>query len=73
MAFGLGDILQSLQQGVQAINGLTQQIKNTFPQAASVSTGVAAGTISFTSSQAAGFLSVTTSSGAAYVVPLYLP
>lgn len=73
MAFGLGDILQTMQQGVQAINALTVQIKNTFPQVSATSTSVTTGTIAFTSSTAALFLSVTTSSGGTYKVPLYLP
>ena len=67
----LNDLLNALQNGVTAIQGLTEQIASTFPQAASVSTGVTAGTVTFTSSQAAGFLVVTTSSGAAMKVALY--
>ena len=52
MAFGLGDVLQTLQQGVQAINLLTAQIKSTFPQATTSSTSApgSTGTITFTSS-----------------------
>lgn len=66
------DILTALQNGVVAINGLTQQMKNVFPQATSLSTtAAAAGTIVFTSSQAVSFLTVTTSSGGVYHIPLY--
>ena len=73
MAFGLGDLLQTMQQGVTAINNLTSQIKATFPQVSATSTTVTAGSISFTSSEAALFLVVATSSGGSYKVPLYLP
>jgi hypothetical protein len=73
MAFGLGDLLQTMQQGVQAINNLTIQIKTTFPQATTSSTSApaTAGTITFTSSQATGFLLVTLSSGATVKMPFY--
>lgn len=68
----LQDILTTLQNGVKAINGLTQQMKNVFPQATAVSTTAAtAGAVTYTSSQAVAFLSVTTSSGGVYKVPLY--
>lgn len=67
----LSDILQSLQQGVQAVNNLTIVIQTTFPQAGALSTAATAGTITFTSSQAAAFLTVITSSGGTYKVPLY--
>ena len=66
------DILTALQNGVTAINGLTQQMKNVFQQATSLSTVAAtAGTLSFTSSQAVTFLTVTTSSGGVYKIPMY--
>lgn len=71
MAFGTGDLLQTLQQGVQAINNLRSTILTTFPQAGALSTSATAGTITYTSSQASAFLSVTTSSGGVYKVPLY--
>lgn len=71
MAFGIGDMLQTLQQGVQAINNLTIQIKTTFPQASALSTSAVTGTITYNSSQPAAFLSVTTSSGGVYKVPLF--
>ena len=71
MAFGLGDILQTLQQGVQAMNNLREQISTTFPQASAVSTSATTGTATLTSSQPAAFLSVTTSSGATFKVALY--
>ena len=71
MAFGLGDLLQTMQQGVQAINNLTTQIATTFPQASAVSTSATTGAATLTSSQPAGFLMVTTSSGATFKVALY--
>lgn len=73
MGFGLGDILQTLQQGVQAINALTTQIKTTFPQATTSSTAAPAtlGTITFTSSEATGFLLVALSSGVTVKFPYY--
>jgi hypothetical protein len=72
MAFGLGDILQSLQQGVQAINSLNTTIKSVFPQIAGTSTSApAAGTITFSSSLAAGFQLVTLPSGQTVRVPYY--
>lgn len=73
MGFGLGDILQTLQQGVQAMNNMTAQIRTTFPQATSSSTSAPAtlGSITFTSSQASGFLLVTLSSGVTVKMPYY--
>lgn len=73
MAFGLGDILQSLQQGVQAINNLTTQIGLIFPSVTATSTAApsAAGTITYTSSQATGFMLVELSSGTTVKVPFY--
>jgi hypothetical protein len=73
MAFGIGDLLQTLQQGVQAINNLTTQIATTFPQATTASTTApsSVGAITFTSSQAAGFLLVALSSGVTVKFPFY--
>lgn len=73
MAFGLGDILQTMQQGVQAINNLRQTIATVFPQITSTSTSVpaTAGTLTFSSSQASYFMLVTTSSGFTGKVPIY--
>lgn len=73
MAFGIGDLLQTMQQGVQAINNLTIQIRNTFPNISALSTSATAGAITFSSSQPSQFGTVTTSSGGTYKVPLYLP
>lgn len=69
----LSDILQTLQQGVQAINGLIVQIRTTFPQATTSSTTApsVAGPITFTSSQATGFLLVALSSGVTVKFPYY--
>lgn len=73
MAFGIGDVLQSLQQGVQAINNLTIKIGTVFPQATTSSTAAPAtlGSITFTSSEASGFLLVALSSGVTVKFPYY--
>lgn len=73
MAFGLGDILQTMQQGVQAISTLTTTIGSIFPTVTASSSKAPAslGSITFTSSEASGFLLVTTSSGATVKVPYY--
>jgi hypothetical protein len=73
MAFGLGDLLQTMQQGVQAINNLTIKIGTVFPQATTSSTSAPAtlGAITFTSSQATGFLLVALSSGVTVKFPYY--
>jgi hypothetical protein len=73
MSFGLGDILQTLQQGVTAINNLRATISTVFPQITSTSTSAptSAGTVTFTSSQASYFMLVTTSSGFTGKVPIY--
>jgi hypothetical protein len=73
MAFGIGDVLQTLQQGVQAVNNLATQIRTSFPQATALSTSATVGTITFVSSQPASFLTVITSSGATMKVALYNP
>lgn len=71
--FGIGSILQTLQQGVQAINNLGVTISTVFPQATTVSTTApsSVGAITFTSSEAVSFLLVTTSSGYAGKIPIY--
>lgn len=69
--FGIGDLLQSLQQGVQALNNLRVTLSTVFPQASAVSTSATTGAATLTSSQPAGFLTVTTSSGATFKVALY--
>jgi hypothetical protein len=73
MAFGFGDILQTLQQGVQGLNNLTSTIKSIFPQVTGSSTSAPSttGTITFTSSEATMFQLVTTSSGFTGKVPIY--
>lgn len=73
MAFGLGDILQTLQMGVQAVNNLRTTISTVFPQitATSTSAPATAGTVTFGSSQASYFMLVTTSSGFTGKVPIY--
>lgn len=65
------DVLTTLQNGVQAINSLSRQLGNTFLTASVGSTGVGAGTITFSSSLASGFLTVTTSSGYQAKLALY--
>jgi hypothetical protein len=73
MAFGFGDILQTLQQGVQAMQTLNKTIQTIFPQVTGSSTRAPAttGTITFTSSEATMFQLVTTSSGFTGKVPIY--
>lgn len=73
MSFGIGDILQTLQQGVQGLNNLTQQIKATWPQATTASTTIpsSVGALSFSSSQPVGFQLVTLSSGVTVKFPFY--
>lgn len=73
MAFGVGDLLQTLQQGVQAINNLTTKIGLVFPEvtASSTSAPSAAGAITYTSSLATGFMLVELSSGTTVKVPFY--
>lgn len=70
---GLGSLLQTMQQGVQAMNNLTQTIKSIFPQITGSSTSApgSTGSISFTSSEAVMFALVTTSSGFTGKVPIY--
>jgi len=73
MAFGLGDLLQTLQQGVQAINNLATQIGVIFPSVTAASTAgpSAVGTISYSSSLATGFMLVELSSGVTVKIPFY--
>lgn len=73
MPFGTGDLLQSLQQGVQAINNLRSAVLSIFPQVTSSSSSAPSttGTITFTSSEASGFMLVTLSSGTTVKVPFY--
>ena len=73
MAFGIGDILQTLQQGVQAINNLTTKIGLIFPEVTASSTAApsAVGAVTFSSSLATGFMLVELSSGVTVKVPFY--
>ena len=73
MAFGLGDLLQTMQQGVQAINNLATQIGVIFPSVTATSSASpsAAGTISYSSSLATGFMLIELSSGVTVKVPFY--
>ena len=73
MAFGIGDLLQTLQQGVQAINNLTTKIGLIFPEVTASSTAApsAVGAITYTSSLATGFMLVELSSGVTVKVPYY--
>jgi hypothetical protein len=73
MPFGLGDLLQTMQQGVTAINNLASTISNRFPAVTSASTTAPSttGTITFTSSEASGFALVTLSSGTTVKFPFY--
>jgi len=72
MAGTLTQILSAMQNGVQAINGLSTKLGNIFPQATATSTSApTAGAITFDSSQPAIFISVQTSSGGIYKIPGY--
>ncbi len=73
MPGSFSSILATLQNAVVAINQLSEQIGDTFPQATAVSTVArgSAGAVTFDSSQAIGFLAVTTSSGFTGYVALY--
>ncbi len=73
MGFGLGDLLQTLQQGVQAINNLATQIGVIFPEVTAASTAAPSvvGTISYSSSLATGFMLIELSSGITVKVPYY--
>lgn len=73
MGFGIGDLLQTMQQGVQAINNLRATISTVFPQVTGTSTSApaSAGTITFTSSQAVVFELITTSSGYTGKIAIY--
>jgi hypothetical protein len=73
MGFGLGDILQTMQQGVQAINNLATQIGLVFPSVTAASTAgpSAVGAISYSSSLATGFMLIELSSGTTVKVPFY--
>lgn len=73
MPLSLADILTSLQQGVQAINNLTIQIRTTFPQSGAISFTATTGGLVSNSSNPAAFLTIITSSGATYKVPLFNP
>lgn len=67
-------LLTTMQNGVTALNNLTNTLTQTFLQSGTVVSSAIAttgSTITFTSSQAAGFMAVTTSSGAAYYFPIY--
>lgn len=70
----IADLLSAMQNGVTAINNVSQSLASTFLQSGTVvSTAITTtnSTIAITSSLAAGFLAVTTSSGAAYYIPIY--
>jgi hypothetical protein len=73
MAFGIGDLLTSLQQAVQALQTINTTLTTRFLSvtAASTSAPSTTGTITFTSSEASGFLLTTTASGATVKVPFY--
>ena len=73
MGYGIGDILTSLQQAVQALQTINTSLKTVFPQATTSSTSApgTAGTVTFTSSQASGFLLVALSSGSTVKIPFY--
>ena len=72
MATSLSDIMAAMQNGVTAINNLNTALARIFPQTTANSTvAPAAGTVTFTSSQARTFILVTASDGTVYKVPAY--
>lgn len=73
MAFSIGDLLQTMQQGVQGINNLAIAIRAVFPSVTVQSTAApsVAGSVSYPSSLATGFMLVTLSSGVTVKVPFY--
>jgi len=73
MASGIGDLLQSINNGVTALNNLRTTISTIFPQVTGSSTKAPSttGTITFTSSEALMFQLVTTSSGFTGKIPIY--
>jgi hypothetical protein len=73
MAVSVGDIFSALQNGTQAVNGLTKQVRAIFPLAAelSVSARSTIGAVTFDSSAAVGLIAVTTSSGFIGWIPFY--
>ncbi len=67
----LNDILSALQNGVQAINNLTIQLRGSFPPiTALTSFAPTAGAITYSSSQVTAFGLVETSSGGVYRIAL---
>lgn len=71
MAAGLGDILSAIQNAVTAINGVTDQIRTSFPPITTLSTTApAAGTLAYSSSLVTAFGLVQTSSGGTYRIAL---
>lgn len=67
----LADVLAALQNGVQAIGGLTTQLRDSFPPITTISTTApATGAITYTSSLVSAFGLVTTSSGGSYRIAL---
>lgn len=73
VGIGLGSLLQTLQQGVTAINNLTTKIGLIFPEvtASSTSAPSTVGAITYTSSLATGFMLVELSSGVTVKIPFY--
>lgn len=69
----LNDILTALQNGVQSINNLTIQLRDSFPPITALTTfapTVAAAPISYLSSEVVAFGLVETSSGGSYRIAL---
>ena len=58
MAISLSDILATIQNGVTALNGLSTQVKTTFPQRGEFSTAArgSLGGVTLNASQALGFM-----------------
>lgn len=72
--FSIGELIATMQTGVQAIQSLNSRLSTTFLQQGTVISSAittANSTVTFGSSQAAGFIAVTTSSGAAGYIAWY--
>ena len=71
MEASLDVILNTLQNGVTALNNLRTSINTVFPRTTASSTGATTGSVTFSSSQPAGFMIVQTSSGATVKIAYY--
>lgn len=71
MATSLTEILYALQNGVRAINQLTEQLATSFPPVTTLSTAApTAGSLVYSSSLVSAFGLIETSSGGTYRIAL---